>query len=152
MILWPEKASIHKIAECGFFLTLGVQLKQLSKINWTFKIAVLVGINEKHEYQHNAIKKSENRMYVTCGNSKFAILFQHTWYILYFFIIFLIRNQFYDFADVPEIVNPTVCLSAKLHFTIAEEVLIIIDCSFLLERENRFNQDDHSNIDKVKVK
>ena len=29
MILWPEKAPIHKIAECGFFLSLGVAINDI---------------------------------------------------------------------------------------------------------------------------
>ena len=36
-----------------------VQAKQLSKINCSFKMAALVGINEKHKYQHNATKNSK---------------------------------------------------------------------------------------------
>ena len=45
-------------------------------------MAALVYINEKHEYQHNATKKSKiEYMYVTRGNSKFAILFEHTSYM-----------------------------------------------------------------------
>lgn len=34
-----------------------MQAKWLSIINRTFKIAELVGISERHEYQHNVTKK-----------------------------------------------------------------------------------------------
>ena len=43
----------------------------------------LVGVSEEYEYQHNATK-NENRIYVTRGNSKFAIIFKQTTYnVLY---------------------------------------------------------------------
>ena len=45
-------------------------------------MAKLVGISERYEYQHNARKKIENRIYVTRGNSKYAILFEQTTCIL----------------------------------------------------------------------
>ena len=43
-------------------------------------MAELVGISEGCEYKHNATKKIENRIYVSRGNSKFAILFEQTTY------------------------------------------------------------------------
>ena len=54
MILWPEKAPIHKIAECGFFLSLGVLMYDKDKgqhnlfliqsntaFFWTFQVRVV---------------------------------------------------------------------------------------------------------------
>ena len=54
----------------------------------------LVSISEGHEYQHNATKKIENRIYVARGNSKFAILFKQTSYALFPTALLLIKIAF----------------------------------------------------------
>ena len=59
----------------------------------------LVGISGGYEYQHSATK-IDNRIYVTRGNSKFAILFEQTTYKgenLYFEFLLRVLFEIRDF-------------------------------------------------------
>ena len=55
----------------------------------------LIGISEGYEYQHNA-KKIENRIYVTRGNSKFAIFFEQTTYSLNWKLVSSSKSIIYE--------------------------------------------------------
>ena len=79
------------------------QAKQLSKSNRKFKLAELVGISEAYEYQHNATK---NRIHVTRGDSKFAILFEQTTYMIrYVDITHVTQIYMFVFCYISEVIH-----------------------------------------------